>query len=126
MKDETDKATTQECAAHATDCTPANLLPMSKSFGLSRLSATHFLSILLLLSATVLSSCADEDASGAPKTVASADGAKADTPGGAASAASRPTTPTTPTTPHIHAEGETAPRNPLAESPRLSPPSSEV
>lgn len=86
---------------------------MSKTFGLSRFSTPSFLLLLLLFSAIVLSACADEDALGVDDRAAASglDGdAETDPSAAPSKGASSPTGQ--PSTPHIHAEGETAPRNP--------------
>jgi peroxiredoxin len=80
---------------------------MSTPFGPSRLSTTLVLSVFLLLSGTVLSACADDDAS-LPGDLAESpsDSGDAQASTQVDSAGERPSTP------HIHADGETAARNP--------------
>ena len=73
---------------------------MSKTFGLSRLTKTL---LLLILTSTALASCADEQAADARDTATASEPTSDERPDTAAGP---------PSTPHVHAEGETAARNP--------------
>ncbi len=86
---------------------------MSTSFGPSRLSATLVLSILLLLSGTVLSACADDEASDRGNAAGTPSRASGDGHSGDAEPAKETASDSgQASTPHIHSEGETAARNP--------------